>query len=69
MEYKYQPFGLFAPIFIGKKGIYDFNNKRTAADYYKTYAQRVVLSDGRPIYVGLEVGKTGVPVVRQKIVK
>jgi len=57
IQYEYTPFGLLAPIFIAKKGIYDFKGNKTKADNYKGYTQKVILSDGKPIDIGIELSK------------
>lgn len=62
IKYEYTPFGLLAPIFIAKKGIYDFKGNRTKADNYKRYTQKVLLSDGKPIDFSFEIsGEEGRP--------
>lgn len=61
VQYKYKPLGLFAPIFLQKKGCYEFNGKKSKLDNLKSYKQKVTLSDGKEIEIGFEVSKKQEP--------
>jgi len=46
IEYKFKPLGFLGSYYITKKGCCDFSGKKSKADNYKSYKQKIILEEG-----------------------